>query len=192
MPNPWDRPPLPSKGDDDDDITYAGVGRVVTEWEQVEQALAALYSLLVGRFEDREATREYGEGAVLKGRLERLARVAEGFFVSIRNQDLEGEFDSLLDKVRLYADRRNDIAHGRVWDIEWFIRRPGVLPDPNIRFQFCVVPPDYKGKLFNPNNMPLYVYTRPELNNLQGVFHGFTHEVMQLTWKLRRFLEAKE
>jgi hypothetical protein len=34
MSSPWNIPPLPQEGDEDEDATYAGVGRVISRWEQ--------------------------------------------------------------------------------------------------------------------------------------------------------------
>jgi hypothetical protein len=187
MANSWDRPPIPTHGDSDDDTTYAGVGRVVTEWEQVELALSRLYSLFMGRFEHRETMREYGDGTVLKGRLERLARAHETFTRRVPDQALESEFDSLIERIRLFAERRNDVAHGLVWPIQWN-GPPAIELGP---FQFCVVPPDYKKKLFDPNNMPLYVYTRHELDGLQAVFFTLSDEVHHFIAKLYEIHEDR-
>ena len=45
MANPWDAPPLPNHGDDDMECTFAGVGRVLSQWESVEIELSVLFAL---------------------------------------------------------------------------------------------------------------------------------------------------
>ena len=40
MPNPWDAPPLPSRADDNENETFAAVGRVVSGWKQLNSNAA--------------------------------------------------------------------------------------------------------------------------------------------------------
>src|SRR4029078_13418082 len=60
MSNPWDIPPFPKRGDFDSNLTYAGVGRVISHWEMLEYKLARLYSAFVGKPDTYYATQEYG------------------------------------------------------------------------------------------------------------------------------------
>ena len=46
--NPWDISPFPNKADSDDTVTFAGVGRVLTEWELVEFVLGTIYRIFRG------------------------------------------------------------------------------------------------------------------------------------------------
>jgi hypothetical protein len=39
---PWDDPPHPKRGDKKADLTYAAVGRALTQWEYLETKLAEL------------------------------------------------------------------------------------------------------------------------------------------------------
>ena len=55
MANPWDTPPLPTYGDDNEDETFTAVGRVMTQWESIEFELARLYSTFVGKPDDYAA-----------------------------------------------------------------------------------------------------------------------------------------
>ena len=48
MTNPWDIPAFPNKADTDGTVTFAGVGRVLTEWELVEFVLGTIYSIFRG------------------------------------------------------------------------------------------------------------------------------------------------
>jgi hypothetical protein len=182
MPNPWDRPPIPLRGDSDEDTTYGGIGRVVTHWEQVEIALSHLYSLFVGRLGHREAIYEYGAGAVLKGRLERLALAHEKLCKLVPDQALESEFGALIEQIRLFSERRNDVAHGMVVPMQWKANEP---------FQFCLVPPDYKQTHFDPQNAPLYVYTRRELDSLTATFFSFADVLTRHTCKLYEIHEQR-
>ena len=69
MTNPWDAPPLPSRGDSDKNETYAGVGRVISAWENIEFALARLYSVYIGAPDDIHGLRAYGTGRIFRDRL---------------------------------------------------------------------------------------------------------------------------
>jgi hypothetical protein len=62
MSNSWDIPNRPTKGDDEVDATYAGVGRVISQWEMIEVELSQIYAWLVKRPEEIEAVRLYSEG----------------------------------------------------------------------------------------------------------------------------------
>lgn len=178
MADPWDPPPLPSRGDDDDDATYAGVGRVMSRWEAVEIELAHLYTVLVGRPHDAGATREYGSGRIFHERLATLCAAAEDYFRIDPNQTREGETRELLRKVRGYSDRRNEIAHGIVRQISW-VRglREYLSPDAIGHIQFCLVPPHYTFRKFDQANRPAYAYTSQELLILEQHLFDLAEEV---------------
>ncbi len=189
MSNPWDRPPFPTRGDTDDDMTYAGVGRVVTEWEQVELELGRLYSLFVDRHEQLEAEREYGTGSTFLPRLEKLKNAHEQFSQLIPDQGLEAEFVALIERIKKFSSLRNDVAHGIVRPIQWTI--PSHAAE-RFRLESCLVPPTYKGKHFDQDNLPVYVYTYPEMLTIQGHFHGLAHQVIEFRLRLSRKLELKK
>lgn len=171
--------------------TYAGIGRVTSEWEGVEVQLSVLYSLFARRFEELEALREYGNGAVFAHRVEKLGRAKDIFFQKMPDQGLEAEYDALVERVRRFADRRHDVAHGIVRPIQW-IYPPDTSSTKPVPFSFCVIPPNYKKKHFDPANMPLYVYTRPQLDILQGAIFGLIHEIIQYQLKLRARLSKRK
>ena len=107
MSNPWDRPPIPKRGDEHEDITFAHVGRIMTQWETIEFEFSRLYSWFGGAFEEQSLVIEYGAGRIFRDRATALARKAEEHFTSNTNQIRESEFHSLLVQARGYADRRN-------------------------------------------------------------------------------------
>jgi hypothetical protein len=43
MPDPWDRPPFPGRGNSQRTL-YEAIGRALMAWEEVEGAFAHLYS----------------------------------------------------------------------------------------------------------------------------------------------------
>ena len=48
MSNPWDVPPIPNRGDFDEDTTFAGVGRVMSGWELIEVDSVVFTACLLG------------------------------------------------------------------------------------------------------------------------------------------------
>jgi hypothetical protein len=95
MPEPWDRPPIPKKGDPHEDSTYSAVGRVLAQWERVEVELAHLYACFKGQpTNSLSQIREYGIGTIFRERA--LADAADSYFRANCCQHHEGDFDALL------------------------------------------------------------------------------------------------
>lgn len=173
MPNPWDRPPLPKHGDADQDITYAAVGRVLTNWEYIEGELSHIFALFKHRLWTAEAYDEYyDKGKTTRARLKTVELVAADFFMRAPNQEVEGNFNQLIKAAVGFADRRHEVAHGIVRAVEWFGHfLPDIKHRDDGRFSFCLVPPHYQRSWFNSAGMPEYVYTSAELNIIgQGLF----------------------
>jgi hypothetical protein len=184
---------MPAHGDEDEGRTFEGIGRIVSEWEYVELELGHLYTVLVDRFGDIEALQEYGSGGLFSQRVSILVRAQEQCFHRTPHQALEGEFDELIQRIRKYADRRHDVAHGIVKPIQWVFPPGDARRVENvIGFQYCVVPPHYKDNHLDPNNLPLYLYTYEEMLQIQGAMHGAMHEVSRYKWKLRQWIEDKQ
>jgi hypothetical protein len=114
MSNPWDRPPLPIRGDDDQDTTHAAVGSVLTNWENIEGELSHIFALYIGKMWTNEAYDQYYErGRTTKGRLQNLETAANAYFVKSPNQEAEGAFCKLLEGVFGFADRRHEPSDAR-------------------------------------------------------------------------------
>jgi hypothetical protein len=172
MSNPWDIPPLPLQGDEDDDATYAGFGRVITQWERVEVTLSHLYSCFLGDPHNARLTREYGRGTIFRERLFQLRRAAADYFVKNCDQATEGQFEEVCHRAEGYSGRRNDVAHGVV---ELMHQIVGLrhLRDRAPSNRYCLVPAAYMGeRWFDEANVPDYVYTSVELLRLEEqLFH---------------------
>jgi hypothetical protein len=184
MSNPWDIPPFPVRGDADQNDTYAGVGRVLSQWEAIEVELSHVYSLLVYRHEDLEALREYGRPTIFRDRLDSLQRAAERYFQSNPHQETESEFSDIAKIARNFSARKNDVAHSIVRPYRWTFPPSAETVDPFEPMQFCATPPHYSGKKFMPENLPIYVYTSVEMNALSVALFEFSHQIIELKWKL--------
>jgi hypothetical protein len=104
-----------TEGDADPQITFAAVGRVLTEWEQAEAALSSLYTLLDHNPGDFEVYRKYGaEGRIFRSRVVLLERAGKAYFSAHPNQDDEGELREILALATTLSEARNRVAHGYV------------------------------------------------------------------------------
>jgi hypothetical protein len=168
MPNPWDRPLLPKRGDDNDLMTYAGVGWVTSQWERIEFSLARLFSIFVGRPDESRALIEYSAPPIFRMRFDALLRTAARFFISNPDQQLEGELHALTVQLHGFADRRNDIAHGMVFPIQSieFLRRH-LDPRHAHRRQFALISPFQTLKRDAAKDTPAYAYTSAEMNSIR-------------------------
>lgn len=166
MLNPWDVPPLPTMGDDDPDWTYAGVGRVTSQWEAIEIQFSRLYSIFVGKPD--EEMRAYGKGRIFRERSEILAQAAKTYFISNPDQELEGQLYSLTQRAEGFSDRRNEIAHGIVFQLQrlTFFRES---MDVSVRgkFQYGLIPPYHTLRKHAADGSPLYAYTSVHLLKLE-------------------------
>jgi hypothetical protein len=66
---------LPMEGDLDSNHTYAGVGRVLSEWEGIEAAISHLYAWFIGKLFEAEAYHTYGAGRIFSVSARRGRRV---------------------------------------------------------------------------------------------------------------------
>src|SRR5262245_4153884 len=172
---------LPDEGDDDIESTFAGVGRVLSQWETIELELSYLYGHLLNQPDDMDIIRQYGDPITFNGRIDGLCRVAKDYFKQNPHQDTEAEFCDLVSRARGFSARRNDVAHSIVRPIQW-ITPQGIGDAP---LQFCAVPPHYIGKKFDAHDMPAFVYTSVELNALNNaLFKEIFEPAQKLKWRL--------
>jgi hypothetical protein len=185
MTNPWDRPPFPSKGDDNQDILYAAVGRVISQWENVELGLSHLYAIFIGQpFSVGIYAQYYEPSKTFMTRLAAVERQSERFFQKAPNQEIEGDFCDLVKRVSGFSERRHEVAHGFVRPIQWYRVALPSLSAPDGPFQYCVVPPHYQANWFGKSNMPHYVYTSTELAQLELLMFRFGQDITSFRYRL--------
>src|SRR5262245_4088818 len=167
MENPWDPPPFPNKADTDDAVIFAGVGRVLTEWELVEFVLGTIYSIFRGD-QSLKLVLEYGVlGEVFSRRYPRLKIEADSYFARYSNPSIHQQFHKLSERTIGYSGRRNEVAHGFVFAVQqtsYFKVRLGKVPThTNL---WLLVPPAYALKKHIGTDQPPYAYSSTELNAL--------------------------
>jgi hypothetical protein len=113
--NPWDRPPIPSLGDEFLDQIYRAVGWALSGWEMLEMSLVGLFDILIRTEQDSHAShRAYGAVTIWNIRRDMLKSAAEAYFWQFPDKALESNISELINLADRYAARRNDIAHGIV------------------------------------------------------------------------------
>ena len=185
MPEPWENPLPPTQGDHHDDATYAGVGRVTSRWEEVEIELAHLYSVFAGTPNESAAVRAYGAGRIFRDRLGSLNSAADRFFIANPNQVWEGTYGCLRNRALAFSERRNDIAHGVVRQMRWIPSLKARMPSAQIvRVQFCLVPPHYLPRRFDPSNAPTFAYTSTELLRVEEGLYWHVEAIKEFSARL--------
>jgi Holliday junction resolvase-like predicted endonuclease len=154
---PWDIPPFPDHGDADPNVTFAAVGRAMSEWERLELYLARLYAKFLDIPTIEAIARpEYARVAVSRERARAIEAAAAAYFVRHPNQELDAEFEAMICDARKLATRRNDIAHGVV-DLAWGIAGQTHLGDALERDEYMLIPGEYVAKLYGPDRKPAYL-----------------------------------
>ena len=117
MANPWDAPPIPEKGASAPEPLYQAVGKALTYWEYVEQAIGGLFTFVAtGKFFDASgpALRAYGSIVGTTARIQMVRAAVESWSQQYPTCPLLGNCYALLKECERWSTRRNDIAHGRV------------------------------------------------------------------------------
>ena len=188
MSDPWDIPPFPDRGDEDEDSVYRGVGYAMSEWERVEVELAELYTIAIERPNELQSIKDYGTPTNFDQRVTQLCTKTHAWFA--RNsapQDLEAKFDELVRIVRGWAARRNDIAHGIVQPMHHQLRYIQQVIDEG-RTRYALVPAFYTHRKHDMNYRPNYCYSAAEL---EAIVVGF-FSARQAVAHFRRLISPDE
>jgi hypothetical protein len=117
MDHPWDRPQLPDKGARAPEPLYQAVGKALTYWELVEQAIGGLFTFVTtGRFFDASgpALRAYGSIVGNNARIQMVRAAVESWSQKYPTCQHLDTCRALLKECEGWSARGNDIAHGRV------------------------------------------------------------------------------
>lgn len=117
MTNPWDVPPIPEKGARSPEPVYQAIGKAITHWELVEQAIGGLFTFVTtGKFYDASgpALRAYGSIVGTSARINMVKAAVESWSQQYPTCPHLDNCYALLSECERGSARRNDIAHGRV------------------------------------------------------------------------------
>jgi len=150
-------------GNSREDAIFSAVGQALTEWEQLENACAQLFAVLVSANHKRAylapAIRAYGTVNSAATRCKMLANAGGAYFAKRKTkaQKHEADFDDLLKAYSNFASRRNDIAHGSVQRV--FLTKRGTRP---AALGLYLTPSFYNPQKFK-NEQLSYLYTSNDL-----------------------------
>lgn len=140
---------------------FVSVGRSLSSWELIEEELANIFAILVGNKAEypssEPAVRAYGTVISSQARLNMLSAAATAYFAPDPEAALSFEAETLINQVRGWSGRRNEIAHGRVARLQ---SRPG----------YCLIPSLYNTKKHPFGEKPTYVYSSVEINEFNRRF----------------------
>jgi hypothetical protein len=174
---PWELPPFPEHGDTSADLTFAAVGRAMSEWEELERYLARLYSKFLKIPPIRAiAVPEYRNAAIFRVRADVIEKAAERYFVAHPAQDREAGFTQLMTEIRQLSNRRNDIAHGvvKLW---W--NHKETFSEAVDRNEYMLTPSTYMDKKFGDERSPQYLLRSVEINQFADHFRRYRLEEVE-------------
>lgn len=183
--SPWDIPPSDT-GDPIPDPIYTSVGKALSAWEELEVEISCLFAVLIGlRRRSPEAYAAYAAGVGFSGRSTIVEKASEPFFIKHPNQTDEGDFTSMLIRLRGYSLRRNDIAHGVVRLLSRISIALGT-GGTRITSSYFLVPANYMRKRFLASETPRYHYSSNMIDSFQATFKNLNESVAKLIDRLSR------
>lgn len=179
MLGPWDAPNSFDRGDSDYNDVLSSVGRVMSCWENVEFALARVYSCLCGD-PDGPSVQQYGVVQVFSARLQSSAEAACRYFIAHPDQMAEGDLFELRRHALAASARRNDVAHGIVFQVDALTHFRNQIPVNLLnRPHFALIPPLYLLRK-HLDGLPTFAYRSRDmailcnrLIDLTGAIEGY-------------------
>jgi hypothetical protein len=178
---PWDAP-FALKGDSSEDDLFKAVGRALTDWEFVEEALARIYVALMRSdiHTPNPAIRAYGAVLGSKARIDMIRAAGEAYMTLpytgtlVFPSQARDAFGPLLDQCFEWGNRRNDIAHGRSW------------PSDN-GSEYFLFPALYSTKKWKLAQPPAYRYSSKEITTLSAAFQDLYDRLSELAWEFEKW-----
>ena len=178
--NPWDRRPRATVGDPTEDITFAAVGRALTGWELFEVWLSRIFAELTGY--DRgtsPAMRAYGAIMAFGSRADMVKAAAEAYFTHHPSPGIHNRLRDLLKLALKYSPRRNEIAHGIVYDLS----QRGIA-------SYYLMPPEYASNKMEMSSGKYRVvshfrfkYASPDINHFTDCFRADLEMTASDLWR---------
>ena len=145
----------------------------------MEYQLSHIYSHFLKSPAKISTMRQYGTPRIFDQRATKLEKAAEAFFIKHPQQQIEGIFDNLIDRIRRFADRRNEIAHSIVRPLHW-------RGSKNTGIEYGLVPPLFTDRKLDKHHQPKYIYTATELEQFAQAFYGLSEEGARLKMRIAR------
>lgn len=182
-PSYWKRTEPRDKGDFPNGNKIAqAVGYALSNWERMDQEMATLFITVAGPSEpiaNHAVRRAYGSIESNTGRRKAIAEAAEVHFaVHWKNDAVRSSLTRLLETIGRASQRRDDIAHGIIWD-QIAIRHDDERG--RVEYGAFLLPPEYNSgrthafgddgrKSFLLFEMTKYRYTSADINDIGRKF----------------------
>lgn len=154
MQHPWEVRPKQEKGSDNYDSIFVQVGRALTAWETAESHMAELFDALVASQPSNRAA--FSAFVAVKTSSARTDLLAAAFDRAVGHGDPAREdVSDLIEKFGKFGARRNEIAHGRVYDLAeygYYLGPNNTMPnkwrDGAAKFQYTADDVEFYGREF--------------------------------------------
>lgn len=193
----WNEPAPQNRGETSADSLYPEVGLLLTEYEQIESALASLFFQFVMRYPFFDAMmhkRRYGSHTRVEARCEEVKDVLECYMreVNLPN-DLYQDIKFLIKHIPKAAAIRAKVAHGVVSTITLDNELVGYFLTPtwyNAKQTFHFNQDWWLAPDRNPNDDPFYAlamkhrYVAADLKHFQARFQEISSLLRQMCGKV--------
>ena len=116
MQNPWDVRPRSRSKDTTSEAVFVKVGEALTHWEMLESAMAELFDAMVSSHPSNRAA--FMAFVAVKSSSARTELLQAAFDRAIPlSSPARQEVGYLIESFGKFGARRNEIAHGRVYDL---------------------------------------------------------------------------
>jgi len=171
-------------GDSDENQIFNAVGRALTEWEQVENACARLFAILVSANQRRTyhapAVRAFGLINSVNTKCDMLRAAAIPYFARRRSKaQFQAKFKTLMGEYSDFSGRRNDIAHGMLSRVFITGKRTS-RGERRGAVGFYLLPSFYNPKKFKEEKFS-YQYTSSDLIHYRQEFTKLSLRIGALT-----------
>jgi hypothetical protein len=181
MSNTWDVTPWPEEGNATEDELFLAVGRALSNWELVENAIAGLFTVVtVGSYHapTAPAIRAYSAVTNASNRIQMVRAALESWPYVWKDCPCGANALKILNECAQWTGRRNEIAHGivdRLMDAQknaWFL-----------------FPSFYNAKKRRLGERPAYRYTSANIDYYSNCFvelHNRLNEISSVMGEWHR------
>ena len=193
------------QGDPSPDPIYHAVGRALSMWENVEDAMANIFSIATGGDAQpgmSPAKRAYGRTSSFNSRVEMVKEAADVFFMELggdvpgmtaRLNELQSDVAKAKKAATKASERRNEIAHGQAAKRTWMHdpRNPTFSDDT-----FYLLPAHYnprkttlipRSASIGPGELPKHL-----VDLMEGRFGAFRYNAAQIHYYADCFMHLTQ
>ena len=170
------------EGDAISDPLFNAVGRALSNWQNIENQLANLFTLFVGADISAEAPGSavgaYGAIVGFKNRLSMVDAASDAYFRARPTGEGRKQWKDLRNLLSAFSQRRNDIAHGAVE------RELDARPEVAVR-GFFLFPGLYGSKKNPMGQPPAYKLTAAQVRQFADQFAELKQDVHNYRFMLQ-------